>query len=575
MPHFHLDLRASHQHLVQVHLRHRPKLPILRLSLPSWTPGSYLIRDYVRQLEGLEIAQGGTSLDVIRTGTSTWQVELPDLSPVDLRYRLVAPELTVRTCHLTSDHGFLALAAVVLLIEGERWSRHTISLDLPEGWKGFVPLPPSAEGWCANDFDALIDAPIEAGPHQEHAFSVAGVPHRWVGWGRDLMGRDVAADPQWLVDVERVCLACCRLMGEERPAADSYLFVLHLTADGYGGLEHDNSTVLQFGRRALAKPDGRRKLLQLVAHEYLHQWNVRRLRPAELTPYDYGQAVVVPTLWFAEGITSYVDQLLPHAAGITSQASVLEDLGADLSRYWLTPGRAVQSLKASGEEAWVKLYKSDAHSFNNQISYYLKGAVLALVLDLHLRRHGACLPQVLQALWQSHGRWGRGYGEADLLACFASFCPELRNLLPVWLQSCSDPPLEEYLVDVGLKLVPERASHCDLGATFEAPMASASDLRVQRIQRDGPACAAGLMVGDELVAIDRQRVRSTDDLTALLSPDWANQEHCLLVCRDQQLRELLVTPAPVAIKAWSLQSDPDATDHQLQVRQRWLALQVP
>ena len=136
MPHFHLDLRASHQHLVQVHLRHRPKLPVLRLSLPSWTPGSYLIRDYVRQLEGLEIAQGGTSLDVIRTGTSTWQVELPDLSPVDLRYRLVAPELTVRTCHLTSDHGFLALAAVVLLIEGERWSRHTISLDLPEGWKG-------------------------------------------------------------------------------------------------------------------------------------------------------------------------------------------------------------------------------------------------------------------------------------------------------------------------------------------------------------------------------------------------------------------------------------------------------
>ena len=575
MPHFHLDLRASHQHLVQVHLRHRPKLPILRLSLPSWTPGSYLIRDYVRQLEGLEIAQGGTSLDVIRTGTSTWQVELPDLSPVDLRYRLVAPELTVRTCHLTSDHGFLALAAVALLIEGERWSRHTISLDLPEGWKGFVPLPPSAEGWCANDFDALIDAPIEAGPHQEHAFSVAGVPHRWVGWGRDLMGRDLAADPQWLVDVERVCLACCRLMGEERPAADSYLFVLHLTADGYGGLEHDNSTVLQFGRRALAKPDGRRKLLQLVAHEYLHQWNVRRLRPAELTPYDYGQAVVVPTLWFAEGITSYVDQLLPHAAGITSQASVLEDLGADLSRYWLTPGRAVQSLKASGEEAWVKLYKSDAHSFNNQISYYLKGAVLALVLDLHLRRHGACLPQVLQALWQSHGRWGRGYGEADLLACFASFCPELRNLLPVWLQSCSDPPLEEYLVDVGLKLVPERASHCDLGATFEAPMASGSDLRVQRIQRNGPACAAGLMVGDELVAIDRQRVRSTDDLTALLTPDWANQERCFLVCRDQQLRELLVTPAPVGIKAWSLQSDPDATDHQLQARQRWLALQVP
>jgi predicted metalloprotease with PDZ domain len=179
------------------------------------------------------------------------------------------------------------------------------------------------------------------------------------------------------------------MMGESAPAASHYLFILHLTEKGYGGLEHDFSSVLQFGRSQLAEPDGRRRLLQLVAHEYLHQWNVRRLRPAELTPIDYDRPMVVPSLWFAEGITSYVDQLIPFAAGIGSEATVLEDLGKDLSRYLLTPGRRVQSLRQSSQEAWVKLYRQDAYSADNQISYYLKGAVVAMVLDLHLRRQNS------------------------------------------------------------------------------------------------------------------------------------------------------------------------------------------
>ena len=575
MPHFHLDLRAAHQHLVKVRLTHTPRQPVLRLSLPGWTPGSYLIRDYVRQLEGLEIWQQGKPLLPQRTGPSSWQLELPEPTELEIHYSLVAADLSVRTCHLTADHGFLALAAVALLIEGERWSEHSLSLQLPDGWNPFVPLQDSPQGWLAKDFDQLVDTPIEVGPHREQPFQVAGVPHRWVSWGHDLAGSDLTTDPQWLADVERVCLACCQLLGVSRPAADTYLFVLHLTADGYGGLEHDSSSVLQFGRRALAKADGRRKLLQLVAHEYLHQWNVRRLRPAELTPYDYAQAVVVPTLWFAEGVTSYVDQLLPHAAGVTSADSVLEDLGADLSRYLLSPGRAVQSLKASSEEAWVKLYKPDAQSANSQISYYLKGAVVALVLDLHLRRRGACLAQVLQALWQSHGRWGRGYGEADLVACFAQFSPDLTTLLPEWLVSCSDPPLQHYLADVGLQLVPQQAHQLDLGAQLEQAKGSAPELRVQRVTRHGPASAAGLMVGDELLAIDGERLRSSEQLAPLLSPAFAGRERRLLICRDDRLRELAITPGPVAVKAWSLVADPAASAAQVQACQRWLLLQAP
>ena len=577
MPLLQLDLRDANQHLVGVCVSHTPVHPTLRLSLPAWTPGSYLIRDYVRQLEGLRVSQQGIPLELRRTSPSSWQVELQNLEPLEIHYQVVATELSVRTCHLTADHGFLALAAVAVQIEGERWHPHGLQLQLPEGWKPFVPLPEmgigskEADGWIAADFDQLIDTPIEVGPHGAQSFSVAGVPHRWVTWGETLAGQDfITADPHWLSDVERVCQACCALMGVNQPAADQYLFVLHLSENGYGGLEHDSSTVLHYGRKALAKADGRRKLLQLVAHEYLHQWNVRRLRPAELTPYCYGDPVVTPTLWFAEGITSYVDQLLPFAAGVTTAESVLEDLGADLSRYLLSPGRAVQSLLESSQEAWVKLYKADAYSSNSQISYYLKGAVVALVVDLILRRHGASLTQVLHNLWQSHGRWGKGYHESDLVEAFAEFHLPLSTLLPQWLRSKQDPPLPELLADVGLELTPETETHLDLGAGVEL---KGGQLWVQRVNRHGPASQAGLMVGDELVALDAERLRHPEDLDALLNLKRSGQLCQLLVARDGLIRSLTITPATPSIKAWTLGLVADQTEQTTAQRNRWLSLQ--
>ena len=571
MPLLQLDLKAANQHLVGVCLSHTPTSPILRLSLPAWTPGSYLIRDYVRQLEGLRVNQQGIPLELRRTSPSSWEVGLQNLEPLEIHYQLVATELSVRTCHLNADHGFLALAAVAVEIEGERWNPHGLQLQLPAGWIPFVPLPEKADGWIAADFDQLIDTPIEVGPHGAHGFSVAGVPHRWVTWGQTLAGEGfIAADPHWLADVERVCQACCALMGVNKPAADHYLFVLHLSENGYGGLEHDSSTVLHYSRKALAKADGRRKLLQLVAHEYLHQWNVRRLRPAELTPYRYGDPVVIPTLWFAEGITSYVDQLLPYAAGVTTAESVLEDLGADLSRYLLSPGRSVQSLLESSQEAWVKLYKSDAYSPNSQISYYLKGAVLALVLDLLLRRHGASLTQVLQRLWQSHGRWGKGYHESDLVQAFAHFHAPLSTLLPQWLRSKEDPPLHEYLADVGLELTPETETRLDLGASVEV---KGGQLWVQRVFRHGPASKAGLMVGDELIAIDAERLRHPEDLVSLLDLKRSGQQRQLLIARDGLMRNLTINPASPSIRAWSLGLVAGQTEQTTTQRNRWLSLQ--
>lgn len=570
-PLLHLDLREGRQHLVGVSLRCTPRQRRFVFRLPAWTPGSYLIRDYVRTLEGLEVRQGVRALQPRRIGVAAWQLSLDEpLQPLEIRYRILATELSVRTCHLDGDHGFLALAGVVVQVEGERWNPHRLRLSLPAEWEAFVPLPRDPDGsWRAGDFDQLIDTPVEAGPHPWHDFPVAGVPHRWVTWGEDLPARD----PAWLADVERVCLACCRLMGEERPAAADYLFVLHLREQGYGGLEHDGSTVLQYGRAALARPEGRRRLLQLVAHEYLHQWNVRRLRPAELAPIDYDAPAIIPSLWFAEGVTSYYDALLPQAAGCSGESELLEDLGEDLSRYLLTPGRRIQSLRDSSREAWVKLYRQDVHAPDNQISYYLKGAVLSLVLDLHLRRHGSCLALVLRRLWHSHGRMRRGYREQDLIEAFAAESGDLATLLPSWLEGLDDPDLSGYLGDVGLRLVPETAA--TLASGWQVEVGGGGSLLLRRVERHGAAQRAGLQAGDELLALDGERVRREEDLRSRLAAggDCGARHREVLFCRDGRIRSTQLLPEAPAIERWRLTIAPESGPAAAEQRARWLSLE--
>jgi predicted metalloprotease with PDZ domain len=359
-------------------------------------------------------------------------------------------------------------------------------------------------------------------------------------------------------------------MDEPGPAADRYLFVLHLLEEGYGGLEHDAGSVLQFGWRQLHRPEGRRQLLQLVAHEYLHQWNVRRLRPRGLVPYDYDTPMLTADLWFAEGITSYLDQFLPFQVGEAGEEELLEDLAKDLTRYLRTPGRSVQSLSLSSQEAWVKLYRRQTGAADHQVSYYLKGAVIALCLDLHLRRVGSALLVVLRDLWRRFGRHGRGYGRDDLLQAFTAAAPDLAPLLPVWLDGHEDPDLGGYLADVGLQLVPREDAvsgsgpHAGLQATR-----GEGQLVASRVERGGPAARAGCQCGDELLALDGWRLRDPDELNERLIPA-GDQE--LLVCRRGKVHALRLRSESARPRRWTLDVDDAAPGPRHEARRRWLAL---
>jgi predicted metalloprotease with PDZ domain len=269
-------------------------------------------------------------------------------------------------------------------------------------------------------------------------------------------------------------------------------------------------------------------------------------------------------LWFAEGITSYLDQFLPVMAGLTSSDALLEDLGEDLSRYRLTPGRHVQSLSESSREAWVKLYKADAYAPDSQVSYYLKGAVVALCLDLHLRQHGSSLVAVLRRLWISHGCSGRGYQEQDLLAAFAAEAEDLLTLLPRWLHELDDPDLDGYLSGVGLQLEPVMATRPWTGFTARV---QSGQLLVSRVWRFAPAEQAGLMVGDEIVALDQERLLQPEQLEAALRSD---QPQKLLIARCSQLHELELSSAPPAVDFYRLSALGHVSELQQRQQQQWL-----
>lgn len=560
MPSFALDLSQPHSHRIAVTLRFVPQSPTQDLLLPSWTPGSYLERDYVRHLDRLEVIQGGRPLTPQRLLRHCWRLEAAPGQEVEVRYGVLGVERSVRTNWLDGDGAFLTAAAWALLVEGQRWQPQRLQLRLPGGWQVACSLPGEGPDFEASDFDALVDAPIACGELRRLSFDVAGHPHHWVWQGLP----EPAPVARWQQALPALAEAACRLMGETAPAASAYHLLVRFCGEGYGGLEHDDGCALLYSRRELNHADGQRRLYQLVAHEYLHQWNVRRLRPRELQPYDYGGATIVPTLWFAEGVTSYFDGLVVLRAGLCREDELLRDWSDDISRYLTTPGRAVQTLEASSEEAWVKLYRPDAHSPGHQISYYLKGQLVALLLDLHLLAVGDSLQGVLQRLWRRFGRCGRGYGQGDLFAVIGAAAPDLPGSLDRWLRSLDELPLDGYLKTVGLDLLAEPASTPATGLRLESVSGL---LQVQRVDRASPAETAGLAPGDELIASDGERLRTQEQLDTCLRQDQPVE---LLISRDGRVRTLHLTPAAPTPVRWRLTPDPSAGPAPCLLRHRWL-----
>ncbi|PXW93534.1 putative metalloprotease with PDZ domain [Sphaerotilus hippei] len=576
MVRYHLEIVDLQAHLLRVTLTLDSPAALQRLSLPVWIPGSYLVREFGRHLQSLQAWQDHHEVPLTQLDKTTWQAGCTDARPLTVSCLVYAFDASVRTAWLDRQRGFLNGTSTFLRCEGHEHRPQRLTLGpLPEGWQVATGLPAAAEGgWLAPDYDALIDHPIELGPFWRGEFVAGGVPHELV-----VAGALPSFDGERLLeDTRRLCEAQIRFWhGEGRPPFERYVFMLNAVDDGYGGLEHRNSTALIAGRRDLprrgqppgAGSDGYVTLLGLISHEYFHTWNVKRLKPREFVPYDLTRENHTELLWFFEGFTSYYDDQFLVRTGLIDEARYLKLLTRTINQVLGTPGRHVQSLARASWDAWVKYYRPDENTVNATVSYYTKGALVALALDLSLREAGTgTLDDVMHLLWQRSAPAGqpdhagdRGIDEADIVAAVRSVAPGVAEMLPAWVHGTDDLPLERLLATMGVAWSREAPTLAHrLGARVQ------DSLKVQSVLRGGAAEQAGLAAGDELIALNQWRLGKLDDLPLYGAFEQAAE---LLVSRDRRLLNLTL-PAVTALEGAVALGVGASTEARTRDRTAWL-----
>ncbi len=591
--HFRVAVRDPHAHLFDVTLTIEQPAARTRVALPVWIPGSYLVREFAQHLQGLQAVADGQSVPLRQLDKHRWEVQLPaGRQRLELRYQVYAFDASVRTAFLDQTRGFFNPTSLCLRVLGREDEPHALAIEPPAKalglaqWQLATALPPQQKNrqgfgtYLAADYDELADSPVTMGPMWSGQFKLRGVPHRFV-----VTGAPPGFDGERLLrDTQRVCAAAMALWHgpTSPPPFNRYVFMLHASQDGYGGLEHRHSTALLCQRAdlplrplpgasaptgagtALKAGDGYTTLLGLISHEYFHTWQVKRLRPAEFTRYDYDRENYTELLWFFEGFTSYYDDLLLQRAGMMDAATYLQLLAKTINQVQQTPGRQLQSVAQASFDAWVKYYRVQENTPNATVSYYTKGALVALCLDLTLRAEGHTnLDAVMQALYARCQ--GGPMRERDLLA-------ELRRLgrrafdaeLAAWVHGTGELPLQALLEQAGIQWLTETAP---LAQQLGLRLADGPGLRLKSVLRGGAAEAAGLAAGDEWLAVEVDgqgwRVHSLDEVARLAR---GHAQLGTLAARDGRLlRGTLPWPVPCS----TVQLKPAASPAEA-VSSRWL-----
>ena len=535
--HHEVSVADARAHLLEIQTVVRSDTPLagpITLFMPVWTPGSYLVREYARHVEGFACV--GAPVEKVRK--NAWKVGAAGAREVTVRYRLYCNELTVRTNHLDETHAFLNGAATFLAVDGEETAPASLSFSLPEGWKIATPLPRGTDGsFQARDLDTLVDDPIELGRFREESFAVLGKAHRYVIWPED---RVTDADMERLVQDTRTVLETEARLFDGGLPYDDYLILLHLSPRGRGGLEHRSSCSLLANPAAFATRDAYLDLLALVAHECFHAWNVKRLRPLGLTPYRYQEENYTRLLWWFEGATAYYDWRVLRLAKLCTVEEYLDHLATEMGQLELTHGRLVHSLEEASFDAWIKLYRPDENTANSSVSYYRKGEVVCAMMDLELRaRTGGrvSLESVLLYLWESYGVTGVPVPEAAMQGIFERVAEvPLADLFGAWIRAPGEIDHAETLASVGLRL--ERGDPASAGRASLGVRARAEGGRVviATVTRGSAAQKGGIDPGDELIALAGRRVEG--GLEAALLGLTPKEEVTAVVARDGRLVNL-------------------------------------
>jgi predicted metalloprotease with PDZ domain len=575
-----VELHDLNAHLFQVTLTIPEPAITQHVSLPVWIPGSYLVREFAKNLQKLSVFQGKKQLDAIQADKCSWQIDCDSAKPLVISYQVFAHDNSVRTAWLNESRGFFNGTSLCLRVEGQEDIAHVLDikpLSVKRNWQvatGATALKVNKQGFGSYSFanyDELVDCPFELGAFWSGNFTVRGAKHRFV-----VAGAAATFDGAKLIaDTQKICETEMQFWHgkSSKPPFKNYVFMLNTVDDGYGGLEHRNSTALICNRKDLPRlgevkqPAGYTTLLGLVSHEYFHTWNVKRLRPKEFTEFDYSQENYTELLWFFEGFTSYYDDLLLRRAGLIDDAQYLDLLCKTANQVMQTPGRKVQAVVQASFDAWVKYYRPEPNTANATVSYYTKGALVAMCFDLTLRAEGkTTLDDVMRGLWV---RCKAGpMSERDFATVLEelggrSFAKEIK----AWVHGTGELPVRELLAKHGVAVSDEPAQ---LQQRLGLRVAEASGINIKAVLSDGAAEKAGFAAGDEWLAISvgagskaqDWRIHKLDDLAQYITEHQTkNQKIMVIVARDKRLIHLSLSwPAKSTERTWQFKAGKEVSE---------------
>lgn len=530
-------------HILSVQMKVTPNhAEPVRLTLPAWIPGSYMIRDFARNIVSLQASDADLKLSCEKIDKQTWQV-LHHGNPFVVSYDIYCWELSVRGAHFDQNHCFFNGTCVFLAVQGREHEPVEVDIQLPKGkqyqsWKVATGLKRAKTTtlmkpglYLADNYQQLIDSPVEMGDFDHYEFNSHGITHHLVFTGKHFgdMGRVTR-------DIKKLCDHHLDMF-EVKPDINEYWFLTYISEDNYGGLEHPNSTALLCSRYDLPNPnfpnkmeDAYQTFLGLCSHEYFHTWNVKRIKPAEFMPYALDQESYTKQLWAYEGFTSYYDDLSLARTGLISINDYLLILSKTFSRVYRGKGRLKQSVAESSFDAWTKFYKQDESALNTIVSYYTKGSMIALCVDLMIRNQTSnkkSLDDVMRFLWNNHGLTGIGTSEDDIMFAIDAICPgNIKDFLKEAIYSTEDLPVESLLRDVGVEMTFRRPiSATDLSGNKDdvdyAPSlgilsrSKGVGVTVTHVLEDSAAQIAGIAAKDHLIAIDNVKVTGSKLQTLL------------------------------------------------------------
>jgi predicted metalloprotease with PDZ domain len=559
------------------------------LQMAVWTPGSYLVREFGRNV--LDFAardDQGQSLKWRKSDKSTWRIETGagNNRPKTLHvtYQVYANELTVRTSHLDSSHAYFNGASLLMYVKGAINQPLKLKINAPAGWRVTTPLglSPDASGYySAPNYDVLADSPTEVGRHKLLEFTVRGKTHRIAIWGEANYDETGLKE-----DFAKIVEVGASIFGNL--PYDHYTFILHIQSGIGGGLEHLNSTTCQTTPRSFMSRRGYRDFLGLISHEYFHLWNVKRIRPLTLGPFDYQTENYTRALWFAEGVTDYYGQQLLRRAGLITPAEYLEDFAAGILAYESTPGRLKQTAESASFDSWIKFYRPDENSVNSAMSYYLRGDLLGWLLDYEIRtRTGGArtLDQVMTLLLEKHGLPRPGFTESELKAAFETVAGgDLTDFFKRYVSGNEDIDFNAYLNRAGLQLnraykteTPYAESQTDKPGSLGIRTRNNVDrVIVSHVIAGLPAYEGGINANDELVAIDGIRIHAgnTSERINILNELRAGQRVTLTVFRREKLMSFELTAAVKPFDRYTITELRDANPEQIALRRSWLGAEL-